>query len=282
MKQVDLHVHSNYSDGTDSPTELVIKAKEAGLSAFALTDHDTIEGIPEAVAAAKDCDIEIIPGVELSTEFDKKEVHIVGLFVDYKDGVLKNELERLQNTRLNRNRIMADRFKEHGINVDYDEMLSMYPDAVITRAHFADYLLQKGYVGDRNEAFDRYLGDHCPCYVKREKMTPARAIELIKAAGGVPVLAHPVLYHLGREQMNKLVKHLCECGLVALEAIYSTYTLGDELEMRNLAKENGLLISGGSDYHGGNKPHIKLGVGRGKLYVPDEVLERLKEQIPIM
>ena len=159
----------------------------------------------------------------------------------------------------------------------YDEMKKMYEGAVITRANFADYLVRKGYVKSRNEVFDRYLGDSKPCYVPREKMLPEKAIKMIKSVGGVPVLAHPVLYHMGNEQMNKLMDYLCEHGIAGLEAVYSTYTMGDELEMKHIAKERNLLISGGSDYHGANKPDIELGTGRGHLFVPEEILTKIKE-----
>ena len=277
MKSVDLHVHSTYSDGTLTPAELVTHAKQMGLSAMALTDHDTIEGVEEAVAAGKEQDLEIVPGVELSTFFDEKEIHIVGLYIDYMDTVFKKELENLQAVREKRNFVICERFKALGISVSYEEMRRFYGNAVITRAHFADFLLKKGFIKSRNEAFERYIGANGPCYVPREKMLPARAIELIRAAKGVPVLAHPVLYHLGTESMNKLMGYLCRSGIAGLEAIYSTYSTGEEIQMRRLARENHLIISGGSDYHGANKPHIELGIGRGRLFVPYDVLEGIKK-----
>lgn len=277
MKSIDLHVHSTYSDGTLTPQELVLRAKQFGLSAMALTDHDTVAGVSEAVAAGAAHDLEVIAGVELSTFYDKKEIHIVGLYIDYMNEAFQKELENLKIRRENRNLLMCAKFEELGIRISYAEMLQMYNNAVITRAHFADYLLQKGYIKNRNEAFERYIGDTGPCYVPREKMLPAQAIELIQSVGGVAVLAHPVLYHLGDTQMNKLIAYLCRSGLVGLEAIYSTYTQGEEIQMRKLAKENHLLISGGSDYHGANKPHIEIGIGRGRLFVPYEVLENIKK-----
>lgn len=280
MKQVDLHVHSTYSDGTFTPTELVLHAKKMNLSAFALTDHDTIDGIEEAIKAGNENNIEIIPGVELSTFYDKKEIHIVGLFINYNNPDLKKELELLQDTRINRNLLICERFREIGIDIDYETMLKEYPDSVITRAHFADYLVNRGIVKSRNEAFDRFLNDNGPCYVRREKMLPQRAIELIQNAGGIAILAHPILYHLGNDTMNKLIKYLCNCGLTGLEAIYSTYSMGEEIQMRKLAKENHLLISGGSDFHGANKPHIELGIGRGHLFVPYDILDNLRKVLP--
>lgn len=277
MKKVDLHVHSTYSDGTLTPTELVKRAKTLDISAFALTDHDTVEGVSEAVSAGSELGVEVVPGVELSTHYDTKEIHIVGLYIDYTDETFKKELDSLRDSRENRNRRICQRFSELDIDISYEKMLELYPDAVITRAHFADYLVKNGIVKSRNEAFERYLGDNRPCYVHREKMLPARAIELIKNAGGVAILAHPVLYHLGNDQMNKLIQYLCHNGISGLEAIYSTYTTGEEIQMRKLARENNLLISGGSDFHGANKPTIEMGVGRGRLFIPYEVLENIKK-----
>lgn len=276
-RAVDLHVHSTFSDGTDTPTELVHKAVAYGLSAMALTDHDTMDGVPEAMKAGQAAGLEVIPGVELSTFFDTKEIHIVGLYIDYMNEDFKKELTELQNVRNHRNEIMCEKFQEIGIPVDYNELVASYPDAVLTRAHFADYLLNKGFIKSRNEAFERYIGDHGPCYVPRKKLDPAKAVQLIQQAGGIAILAHPVLYHLGNDAMHKLMDYLKDAGIVALEAIYSTYSMGEEAQMRKLAKEYNLLISGGSDYHGENKPTIDLGKGRGRLFVPYQVLENLKD-----
>lgn len=279
MNAVDLHVHSTFSDGTDTPTQLVEKAVSKDLRAIALTDHDTIDGVAEAVDVGNRLGVEIIPGVELSTFFDKKEIHIVGLYIDYMNEKFKKELDKQRHMRNYRNEIMCEKFQEIGIPIIYDEMVSAYPESVLTRAHFADYLLNKGYVKSRNEAFDRYIGDHGPCYVPRDKMDPKHAIDLIKGCGGLPILAHPILYHLGNEAMSRLMNYLKKSGIVALEAIYSTYSMGEELQMRKLAEQYHLLISGGSDYHGANKPTIDLGTGYGKLFIPYKVLENLKKAL---
>lgn len=278
MQKIDLHVHSTYSDGTLTPRELVKHAKKLGISAFALTDHDTVEGVGEAVAAGAEYGIEVIPGVELSTSYHEKEIHIVGLYIHYADETLKKELDNLKDSRLERNLQICSRFAQYGIHISYEEMLAAYPDAVITRAHFADYLVKKKLVHSRNEAFDRYLGDNRPCFVHRKKMQPQHAIRLIQNAGGIAILAHPVLYHLGSAQMAELLSHLCACGLTGLEAVYSTYSRREELQMRKLAEEYHLLISGGSDYHGANKPHIEMGSGLGSLLIPYEILEALQKK----
>jgi len=277
MKTIDLHVHSTYSDGTLTPTELVILAKKQGLSAMALTDHDTIVGVEEAIEAGKKYDIEIIPGIELSASYGSKEIHIVGLYVDYKDKHFNEVLENLREVRNERNLKIIDKFKEIGIEISFDEMKQLYGNAVITRAHFADYLLAKGYIKSRSEAFERYIGENGPCFMAREKLTPEDTIQLITAARGVPILAHPTLYHLGNSEMSKLLNHLCKTGLKGIEAIYSTHSIGEEIQIKKLAKENHLIISGGSDFHGTNKPYLNLGTGRGHLCVPYEVLETIKK-----
>lgn len=277
MKFVDLHVHSNASDGTLTPSEVVQLAKKINLCAMALTDHDTVEGVAEAMAAGKENNIEVIPGVELSCAYISKEIHIVGLFVDCENTGFLDELTRLKETRNARNEEMAEKCREMGMQITMEELFNEYPDAVITRAHFAALLAKKGYVSSVKDAFDRYLNDHGPCFVPRYKMPCEETIALIHSAGGIAILAHPILYKLGNTELEKLVRYLTKCGLDGIEALYSTYTSGDETLIRKLARENGLLISGGSDFHGTNKPHIRLGVGKGNLKIPYDVLENLKK-----
>ena len=333
---VDLHVHSTCSDGTFTPEELVDYAIQKGLTAFALTDHDTVNGLDRAIryaeelrqaraaspvissrndaaarlpvsfsrndAAARlpvsfsrndavarlpvssvaDADVprvpEIIPGIELSTEYQGKDIHMVGLFIDYRQPEFAHYLEDFIRSRENRNEKMCALLREHDIDITYEALLAEFPGAVITRAHFARYLLSHGYIQSMKEAFDRYVGDHCPCFVPREKVTPAQAVELILRAGGVPVLAHPILYHMSDDRLDTLVAELKKIGLVGIEAIYSTYNTAEERQIRGLASKYDLKISGGSDFHGANKPKIDLGTGWGKLYVPDEVLENLRPE----
>ena len=278
MNIVDLHVHSNKSDGTLSPTELVNYAIEKGLSAFALTDHDTTDGVKEALDAAKDKDIEVIPGIEFSSEYEGQDIHIVGLYIDYESDYFKRRLVNFVNGRIIRNQEMCRRLTEHGIPVSYEELTAEFPDSVITRSHYAKFMLKHGYTKSLKEAFDRYIGDRCPCFVPRKKITPMRAVEIILKAGGFPILAHPLLYHMGRERLEHLVAVLKDMGLQGLEAIYSTHTPSDERQMRALAEKYDLCISGGSDYHGSAKPGLDLATGYGKLFIPQEVLERINER----
>ncbi len=278
MNIVDLHVHSNKSDGSLSPSQLVDYAVEKGLSAFALTDHDTTDGVDEALAAAKGKNIEVIPGIEFSSEYEGQDIHIVGLYIDYKSDFFKRRLINFVNGRTIRNQEMCRRLTEHGIPVTYEELLEEFPNCVITRSHYAKYLLNHGYTKSMKEAFDRYIGDRCPCFVPRKKITPMRAVEIILKAGGFPVLAHPLLYHMGSARLERLVALLKDMGLQGLEAIYCTYSPSDERQMRALAAKYDLCISGGSDFHGSAKPGLDLATGYGKLFIPQEVLEKINRR----
>ena len=249
---VDLHTHSCCSDGSLTPSELMELAYEKKLSAIALTDHDTVSGIKEAKKAAEDLSITLIPGIEISSLYDLgnvvKEFHILGLGVDETDVQFLKKLEQYGALRQERN----------------EKMLP-----VITRAHFAQYLYEKGIVSSVKEAFDRYLGDGKPCYIPKEGVTAKEAITCIREAGGHPVLAHPPQYRLSLTVLDKVIKDLKACGLEGIEVVYSTYTNAQERELRTLAVKNELHMTGGSDYHGTPKPDIQLGTGLGNLYVPD-------------
>ncbi len=281
---IDIHVHSTRSDGTYTPCELVDYAIEKGLDAFALTDHDTVAGLDEAMeyaAAASTeagvkCIPEVIPGIEFSTEYQERDIHIVGLYIDYKNEAFAQYLQSFIDSRTLRNQKMCSLLAEAGIDISYERLLEEFPNSVITRAHYAKYMLTHGYIKSIKEAFERYIGDNCPYFVPREKVTPAQAVELIIRAGGVPILARPVLYHLSYARLEELVAELKNVGLMGLEAIYSTYCAAEERQMRMLAKKYGLLISGGSDFHGSNKPGLDMGTGYGKLYIPNQVLDDIK------
>lgn len=275
---VDLHTHTTASDGTYTPTELVDYAIEKGLTAIAITDHDTVSGLEEAIDYAKDKPIQVIPGIEFSTEYNGKDVHIVGLNIDYRNPFFLEKLERFIDSRDTRNEKMCKLLTEAGFPMTLKDLEEAYPDSVITRAHMARFMYEKGYISNREKAFEKYIGDNCPCYVPREKVNPAQAIRLIKEAGGVPVLAHPILYKLSLPKLEELIGDLSAHGLVGIEAIYSTYNRADEALIRKLAKQYGLKLSGGSDFHGKNKPYIDLGVGRGNLNVPDEIWKNLQEK----
>lgn len=275
---IDLHVHSTKSDGTFSPKELVDYAVKKGLRAFALTDHDTVDGLDEAMEYARELENvpEVIPGIEFSTEYQGRDVHILGLYIDHNAPAFKEALQNFVDSRTLRNHKMCTLLQSAGFDITYEKLLEEFPGAVITRAHYAKYLLNHGYIKSMKEAFDRYIGDRCPYYVPREKVTPAQAVELILAADGIPILAHPILYRMSDERLENLVAELKEVGLMGIEAIYSTYTAGEEKKMKKLAHKYHLLVSGGSDFHGENKPGLDLGNGYGKLAIPDEILTDIK------
>ena len=268
---VDLHVHSTESDGTFTPTEVIAEAKKAGLSAIALTDHDTATGIRKAMGAAKEATAYTFPGKK-----QEKEIHIVGLYINPDDPELLKMTAEFRECRDKRNEKMIAALQEEGFPITMEALLAANPDSVITRANIARFLYEHGWIKSVSEAFDKYIGDGCRCYVGRFKVSPMEAVSLIKRTGGIAILAHPLLYHLGVEQLQLLIDDLKAVGLDGIEAIYSTYTTGEEQLVKRIAKENDLLISGGSDFHGENKPAIKLGTGRGHLYIPYSVLADIK------
>lgn len=282
MKYIDLHVHSNHSDGTLSPSDVVRHAIDRGLCAIALTDHDCTLGIAEAKDAARELtssghEIRIIPGVEISADYLNRDIHILGLFIDPENSDLQNALELALHSRDRRNEKMVQNLQKAGIDITLQDLTFGNPDTVITRAHFARHLIRHGYVRDRHEAFSRYLDSDTPYYVRREYMKPEEAIRLIQNAGGIPVLAHPLLYHLSPSGVKALVSLLKDNGLQGIETIYSANSKEDEAFTRQLAAQYGLCITGGSDFHGSNKPEIEIGIGRGNLRIPYEILENLEK-----
>lgn len=277
MHLIDLHVHSTASDGTYTPSQVVDYAIKKGLKAIALTDHDTIDGLKEATQAAAGTLLELVPGIEFSTEYQGKDVHIVGLDIRWDKPGFSDSLAAFQDSRDERNLEMARRLRDLcGFDITLEELTEHFPGAVLTRAHYGQLMMEKGYVKTVSEAFTRYLGDSCPCFVPRKRISPLQAIELILEADGIPILAHPVLYRMSESQLETLVSGLKKHGLVGLEALYSTYMGMDESNMRRLARKYDLKISGGSDFHGTIKPHIDLGTGKGNLKIPYDILLQLR------
>ena len=286
MHPIDLHTHSTRSDGTLTPAELIRYAAQKGLAAIALTDHDTIDGIEEAVQAARslssqDPDAlvpEVIPGVELSTEYRGKDIHIVGLFIDWQNREFADRLRGFADARIYRNRKMCSLLTENGCPVSYENLEAAFPDTVITRAHFAQYLLDRGMISSIDEAFRKLIGDDCPCFVPREKITPHDAVRFLLRFGGVPILAHPLQYKMGETELDALVASLTGLGLDGIEVYYSTHRQADTANLSRIAEKYGLLLSGGSDFHGTRKQNLDLGTGYGHLYVPDTILPPIRER----
>lgn len=278
MTPIDLHTHSTRSDGTFTPAELVRYAAQKGLSAIALTDHDTADGISEAVSASKEIEDapEVIPGVELSTEYEGKDIHVVGLFIDWLNPTFNERLREFADARIYRNRRMCALLTEGGYPVSYEDLTAAFPDTVITRAHFAQYLTGKGMVQSIDEAFRRLIGDDCPFFVSREKISPQDAVRFLLSFGAVPVLAHPMQYKMSDDRLNELTASLTRLGLCGIEVYYSSHKPADTAYLSRIAEKYGLLPSGGSDFHGTRKKNIDLGTGYGHLYVPDSILPPLR------
>ncbi|MCM1495928.1 MAG: PHP domain-containing protein [Bacteroides sp.] len=279
MRYIDLHVHSNASDGTLTPREVVALAIEKNLAAIALSDHDTVKGVEEAIQAAKGSNLVVIPATELSCYYQGIEIHILGLFVDYKNPEFLEKLEELEQARQQRNLDMIKKFQEAGISITLEDLQAGNPNSVITRAHFARALVQKGICKDKKTAFDRYVGVGCPYYLPKPQITPEISLPLITRAGGLPILAHPMLYHLGYPQIEELIQYLIPLGLKGVEAYHSSNYTEQSNKLRSLAVKYNLVISGGSDFHGSNKPDIELGTGRGGLRVTEHILNQLLQSL---
>lgn len=274
MDTIDLHTHSTFSDGTFTPLQLVKYAEEKGLKAFALTDHDTTEGVKEAKSI--ETNVEVISGVEISTRYDKKEIHIVGLYVNENDADLNKQLKYYREKRVTRNFEILEKLNSLGVNITIDDVKESCTGDVISRAHIAKALVSKGFVGSYTEVFDRYLGDNKCAYVPRETLNYEESMELITKAGGVPVLAHPLLYKMSDTNLENMMVKLRQKGLKAVEVYYSTHSNSDTQHIMAMANRVGLIYSGGSDFHGATKPKIDMGTGMGKLAVPYEILEKIR------
>lgn len=281
MKFIDLHVHSNCSDGSCTPEELVELAIQNDLVAFALTDHDTVEGVERAMKAAEERHIQVIPGVELSCEYEispsrKKEIHILGYNLDYNQPELCETLDAVAKERDDRNRKMCENLNRDGYPIDYESLMERFKNTIVTRAHFARFLLEKGAIPSIDSAFKKILAQDGPYFVMRKYLTPEKGIELIKKAGGISVLAHPLLYKMSVTELHNLLTELKGYGLQGIEAMYSRNRGNDEAFVRKLASEYDLFITGGTDFHGANKPDLEIGRGEGNLRVPVMLLENLK------
>ncbi len=272
---IDLHTHSIYSDGSMRPAEVVALARELGLAAIALTDHDTVAGLPEALAAGEKYSVEVVPGLEFSTRATA-QVHILGYYFDPSSPALAAAFAELQEERRETHARYLSLLAENGFPMSDEEVRRVAPVGGIGRAHYARVMMDKGYVGSVKEAFDRYLGVGMPCYIERRVMHPARAIALIHEAGGVAFFAHPHQTKLPRESLIALLDELTEAGLDGIEGYYTEYTPRMSRDFRALAAERGLAVCGGSDFHAAMKPHISLGSGTENLRVPYEVLANIK------
>lgn len=273
---IDLHCHTLHSDGTDTPEDLARLGDRIGLTALCLTDHDTLAGIPAFLAMQPQVKVRLLAGTELSCQFMGHSLHVLGLLVDPADAAFQARLAELRDRREDRNRRMLVRLTELGYPLTREEVQAHADSPLLSRVHFARALAARGHVRRPAEAFDRLIGDGCPGYVQRQELTPAEAVRWIREAGGVPVVAHPGRFAGGGFRWDDAMKDLRDQGLEGLEAFYGEYRAEEQRYFLALADRLGMVATGGSDYHGGHKPGLALGRGRGGLRVPDELLERLE------
>lgn len=280
---IDLHIHSTASDGSFSPSEVVMLAKKQGLAALSLTDHDTLAGLAEAEEKAQEAGIEFIRGCELSAKFLDTDVHILGLYVPKEKALLQDlekELAIFIERRNTRNKKIIIKLQEHGINITLEEVEQEAGGNVIARPHFANVLIQKGVVASTKEAFDKYLARGKLAYVEREVISPHHAVTILKEAKTIPVLAHSKLIKCTEQEYFNLIEELIPLGLKGLEVYHSVHSFEDERYYLGVAKKYNLCVSGGSDFHGKSKPDINIGTGRGSLRVPASILDGIKKCRP--
>jgi predicted metal-dependent phosphoesterase TrpH len=279
MKYIDLHIHTTASDGSFSPHEIVEMALDVGLTAIAITDHDTTSGNAEALAAGAELGIEIVTGIELSMNHAQTSFHMLGYFINPDDETLNERLKEVRRFREERNPRIIAKLNDLGMEITIEEALAKASGDTLGRPHIAAVLIEEGYVKNNQEAFDRYLAKGAAAYVERERLSSAEAIELIKGAGGVAVLAHPGTYALSVRVLNEVVSGLADAGLGGIEIIYPEHTRTLQKKYYEIAERYGLAVTGGTDFHGKIKPDIKLGSGFGQTLVPYEILEKLKERL---
>lgn len=280
VKYIDLHTHSVKSDGSMEPAELVRHAKANNLAAIALTDHDNIDGVEEALAEGKRVGVDVVPAIELSAQ-SATETHVLGYYIDIKSPVLLDTLRRVREARVARNVETAQKLQELGFDVTLEEALAKAPAGVVGRAHFAAVMADKGYVSSVKEAFDLYLANGRPAYSSNQLLTVRDCIDVINAAGGGAYIAHLHLIRLDDEQLERFLKELIPYGLSGVEGYYTEYTEEMHEKYTALAARLDLGISGGTDFHAAMKPHISIGTGLGNMRIPYDVLENIRKRLNV-
>jgi len=275
---IDLHSHSTFSDGSLTPGQLVKRAHEAGLTALALTDHDTTGGIPEFLKACGEYGVIGVPGVEISVDVPKGTMHMLGYYIECGHNGLEEVLKRIRFGREERNSEIIAKLNKLGCSLTMADVEAFAPEDVVGRPHFAMAMVQKGFVPSKEAAFNLYLGKGKPAYAERYRMSALDSMNAILKGGGVPVLAHPSTMDLGRKDLKECVRVLVSEGLKGIEVYYSEHNTDQVEEYEALAKEFGLVATGGSDFHGQQNPKIELGRGFGNLRIDDGIVEELKKR----
>lgn len=264
----DLHLHTSFSDSSSSPEEVIRESVRAGLSAIAIVDHDTVDGLAPAIAAAQGKHIEVIPGIELTAQYEQLEVHILGYLIDYKNKDLAGKLDALKKIRTERIYKITEKLEESGVHLKAEKVFALAPGGSVSRLHVARAMVKEGLVSSISEAFQKYIGDKCPGYVLGFRLSPLEAVKLIKEVGGIPILAHP--YSINNDAA---LIAIIESGVMGLEIYYPEHSQSMVNFYLDLAKKYNLLATGGSDYHGVAKPDISIGA----IKIPYELVEKLKE-----
>jgi len=278
MGYVDLHIHTTASDGIMSPSEVVRYAKSKGLQAIAITDHDTIDGVSEGLKEGEKIGLEVIPAIEISVQYDHGSMHLLGYFIDIHHPLLNEKLKELQKARAERNPKMIEKLNQLGIPITYEEVLRASGSGQVGRPHFAQVLVEKRYVGSFQEAFERYLKKGAPAYVDKFRFTSQEAIKFITEANGVTVLGHPNTLGLnGPIELEQLIMNLIREGLKGIEVYYPEHSPSETVQYKSIAERYGLVITGGTDYHGIEKNGIDLGIGRGDMRLSYSMVESLKK-----
>ncbi len=272
---IDLHMHSIFSDGTFTPEDLIKEALRQKLTAVALTDHDTVNGIQRFLKAGKAAGIRALAGVEVSTSYSPGEMHILGYCINCHDAFFASQLRWIRTARQTRNEEILHKLHKLGMHLSWDEVRSFAGDQVIGRPHFAQAMVARGYARNSKEAFSRWLSRGRPAYARRRTVSPEEALEIIVEAGGVPVLAHPFTLDVNREELRRLIKELKDVGLAGIETYYPQHSADQTREYLKLAGDFGLVPTGGTDFHGAMTPDLTMGRGFGSLRVPDDIVDRL-------
>jgi len=273
----DLHTHSTFSDGSDTPLQIVQKAVELGLSAVALTDHNMVDGLPDFLEAAADQPIKAISGAEFSVDYNGTELHLLGLFLPPSSyAVLSGRMQAVHEAKEQSNVALVEALNRAGYAIDYEAVKRAHPSGKVNRSHIAKALTEAGYTTSMGHAFDTLLSKDAGYYTEPERLTAWEMIDLLRSFSAVPVLAHPFL-NLQEEELEAFLPQARRRGLIGMECLYTTFSAEQTACALSLAKANGLLPSGGSDYHGDRKPGIELGVGHGDLRIPLEWAQRLEE-----